>query len=154
MAERYGAKVSDVKAIHTADVDVFAPCALGAVLNDKTIPEIKATIVAGGANNQLADESRHGQQLREKGILYAPDYVINAGGVINVFHELKGYNAEAAKRQAGSIYNTLLEVFAESERQGLPTHKASDVVAERRIQSMRAAVSLHHNYNNQLWLAR
>ena len=154
MAERYGAKTSDVKSIHAADVDVFAPCAMGAILNDQTIPELKAPIVAGGSNNQLADESRHGAQLLERGILYAPDYVINAGGVINVFHELKGYNAEAAKRQAGNIYDTLLEVFAESERRGLPTHKASDVVAERRIQAMRAAVSLQHNYNNQLWLTR
>ena len=154
MADQYGAQSMDVAKIHAADVDVFAPCALGAALNDKTIPEIKAPIIAGGANNQLADEARHGMQLRERGLLYAPDYVINAGGVINVFHELKGYNAEAAKRQASKIYDTLLEVYAESERQGIPTHKASDVVAERRIQSMRAAVSLHHNYNNQLWLNR
>jgi len=154
MVERYGAKAMPVANIHSADVDVFAPCALGAALNDHTIPEIKAKVVAGGANNQLAVESRHGQQLLDRGILYAPDYVINAGGVINVFHELKGYNAEAAKLQATTIYQTLLEVYQEAERRKIPTHQASDVVAERRIQSMRAAASLRHSYDNQPWLSR
>jgi len=154
MVEQYGAKAMAVTSIHSADVDVFAPCALGAALNDETIPEIKAKIVAGGANNQLAVESRNGQQLLTRGILYAPDYVINAGGVINVFHELKGYNAEAAKLQATNIYHTLLEVYQEAERRSIPTHQASDVVAERRIQSLRAAASLRHSYDNQPWLSR
>ena len=81
---------------------MFAPCALGAILNSETIPQIKAPIIAGGANNQLADEARHGMMLREKGILYAPDYVINAGGLINVFHELKGFNGW--NRSLGSFF--------------------------------------------------
>jgi leucine dehydrogenase len=154
MVDSFGAKVAHVSDIHTADVDVYAPCALGAILNDETIPRLKAGIVAGGANNQLASEEKHGKMLLERHVLYAPDYVINAGGLINVFHELKGYNADAAKRQAANIYGTLLEVFAESDRQNAPTHKASDAVAERRINAMRSAVALRNTYDNAPWLRR
>jgi leucine dehydrogenase len=154
LAEKTGAKTASAREIHALDVDVFAPCALGAVLNDETIRELKATIVAGAANNQLANEDRHGAMLRERGVLYAPDYVINAGGLINVYHELKGYNAEAAKKQATNIYGTLLEIFAEADRQNVPTHRASGEVAERRIQAVRNAVSLRHTYDNQAWLGR
>lgn len=154
IVQQYGAKAMRINEIHAADVDVFAPCALGAILNDETIPELKAQVVAGGANNQLAVESRHGSMLRERGVLYAPDYVINAGGVINVFHELKGYNAEAAKRQATNIYGTLLEVYAEADRQNIPTHKASDTVAERRLNAVRSAAQLRNTYENQPWLRR
>jgi leucine dehydrogenase len=154
VAEKFGADVVSVSEIHSLPVDVFAPCALGAILNDQTIPQLRTQIVAGGANNQLADELRDGNALAERGILYAPDYVINAGGVINVFHELKGYNADAAKKQASGIYNTLLTIYADAEKAGIPTHKASDALAERRIQAMRQAAPLRHNYNNQPWLRR
>lgn len=154
MVETHGAKAVSVNEIHAADVDVFAPCALGAILNDETIPEIKAPVIAGGANNQLQDEERHGIMVREKGILYAPDYVINAGGLINVFQELAGYDADLAKKKAGKIYDTLLEVYAEADRQGIPTHKASDRVAERRVQSARAMAALRNNFNNQSWIKR
>ncbi len=154
MVDKYGAKAVHVSEIHCADVDVYAPCALGAGLNDETIPRIKATIVAGGANNQLANEEKHGAMVKERGILYAPDYVINAGGLINVYHELKGYNAEAAKKQASNIYSTILEVYAEADRQNIPTHKASDRVAERRVAAVKAAASLRNNYDNQPWLGR
>jgi leucine dehydrogenase len=152
VADKCGGTVVDPKTIHTADVDVYAPCALGAVLNDETIPRLKAPIVAGGANNQLANEEQHGAMVRERGILYAPDYVINAGGLINVFHELKGYNGEAARNQAKKIYSTLLEVYAEADRQGIPTHKASDRLAERRIAAVKAAAQLGNTYDRQPWL--
>lgn len=154
MVERYQAKTAHVSEIHLADVDVYAPCALGATLNDETIPRLKATIVAGGANNQLKDEERHGGMLRERGILYAPDYVINAGGLINVFHELKGYDGEAARQQASGIYNTMLEIYAEADRANVPTHKASDALAERRINSVKAAAQLRNTYENQTWIGR
>ncbi len=154
MATQYAAKVTGIRDIHATQADVFAPCALGAILNDETIPQLKTTIVAGGANNQLLNEDRHGAALRDRGILYAPDYVINAGGLINVFHELKGYNAEAAKRQASNIFNTMLEVYAIAERDGISTHKASDRLAEQRIKATKEAVSLRNNYNNQPWLNR
>jgi leucine dehydrogenase len=154
LVEKFGAKGAPVGEIHMADVDVFAPCALGAILNDETIPKLRAGIVAGGANNQLKDEERHGGMLRERGILYAPDYVINAGGLINVFHELKGYDAEAAKRQASGIYGTILEIYAEADRANVPTHKASDAIAERRIAATKGAAQLRNTYENAPWLGR
>lgn len=154
MVDKYGAKVAHVNEIHMADVDVYAPCALGAILNDETIPQLKAGIVAGGSNNQLRDEERHGNMLRDRGILYAPDYVINAGGLINVFHELKGYDAEAAKKQATGIYQTILDIYTEADRANIPTHKASDALAERRINAVKAASQLRNTYDNQPWLGR
>lgn len=154
MVDKYGAKAVHVSEIHATDVDVYAPCALGAGLNDETIPRIKAQVVAGGANNQLASEERHGAMVKERGILYAPDYVINAGGLINVYHELKGYNAEAAKKQASNIYNSLLEIYAEADKQNIPTHKASNSVAERRIAAVKGAAQIRNSYVNQPWLNR
>ena len=136
--------------IYSADVDVFAPCALGAILNDETIPMLKAKVVAGGANNQLKEE-RHGTALVERGILYAPDYVINAGGLINVYNELIGYNGEVARKQAGNIYHTLASVFADAEKRGIPTGKASDLYAERRITSVRGVAALRNTITNQPW---
>ncbi len=131
MVTKYGAKVVDPATAHMADVDVFSPCALGAGLNDTTIPQIKATIVAGGANNQLLDEKTHGKLLMDRGILYAPDYVINAGGLINVYQEIQGYNRDAALKKASEIYDTLLKIFIESDARKIPTHQASNLIAER-----------------------
>lgn len=119
--------------IISVDADIFSPCALGAVINDDTIQKLRCKIIAGGANNQLADENRHGKMLLERGILYAPDYVINAGGLINVAHELNGYSAERAKEQTSNIYDTLLRIFAEAERERIPTFEASNRLAEERI---------------------
>jgi leucine dehydrogenase len=152
LSNEFGAKIVSVDDIHSVDCDVFAPCALGGGLNDKTIPTIKAPIVAGGANNQLLDEDKHGEQIRKRDILYAPDYVINAGGLINVYHELRGYNAEAAKRQARRIEGTLLEIYEEADRQDISYHRASDTVAERRIQSIKQMSDLRKTYNNQAWI--
>jgi leucine dehydrogenase len=118
--------------IYEQDADVFAPCALGAVINDTTIPKLKVKIIAGGANNVLA-EPRHGDVVDQAGILYAPDYVINAGGLINVNSELMGWSAERAHRKAGEIYDTMLRVFQLAKDEGLPTYHAADRVAEKRI---------------------
>ena len=119
--------------IYGAAVDVYAPCALGATINDETVPQLKASIVAGSANNQLS-EPRHGEILRERGILYAPDYVINAGGVVNISHEGPDYDKAKAFAHVALIHDTLLEIFAQSEADGLCTAKAADRVAVRRFQ--------------------
>lgn len=140
--------------IYQLDVDVFAPCAMGAVINDETIPHLKAKIVSGAANNQLKDEQRNGSMLVEKGILYSPDYVVNAGGLINVLHELQGYNQEIAMREAEKIYETLLHVFEESENRGVPTYHAANLIAERRIDSVRRIRPLNKTYENRVWIRR
>ena len=147
--ERFEAEAVASESIHALDVDVYAPCALGAVLNDRTIPELKTKIVAGGANNQLEKEDLHGEQLLKSGILYAPDYVINAGGLINVYHELRGYNEQAARHQATGIYDRLLNIFQEADQHNLPTQMASDKVAERRIASLRSMRDLRYTMDDQ-----
>ena len=125
------ANVND-PAIYDQAADVYAPCALGATVNDDTLPRLKVEIIAGGANNQLA-EDRHGDQLERRGILYAPDYVINGGGVINVYGELHRWPAERSQRKAGEIYETLLRIFEIAKREKIPTYKAADRLAEQRI---------------------
>jgi len=119
--------------IYGYDLDVFAPCAMGAILDDDAIPRLKAKVVAGAANNQLAVSNKHGGELKKRGILYAPDYAINAGGLINVANELEGYNQERAFQQAEGIYDKLMEIFRLSDDQDLPTNFASDQLAEDRI---------------------
>ncbi|MDM5249007.1 MULTISPECIES: Glu/Leu/Phe/Val dehydrogenase [unclassified Lysinibacillus] len=118
--------------IYSQEVDIFSPCALGAILNDETIPQLKAKVIAGSANNQLQD-SRHGDYLHELGIVYAPDYVINAGGVINVADELYGYNHERAMKRVEGIYDSIEKIFTISKRDGIPTYVAANRLAEERI---------------------
>ena len=127
----FNAVAVDVNEIYEQDVDVYAPCALGATINDNTIPRIKASVIAGAANNQLA-EDRHGDILMQKGILYAPDYVINAGGIINVSFE-ENYNLEAALHKVDEIYGTLSEVFDASKHQNRPTNVIADELARQRV---------------------
>ena len=115
--------------------DIFAPCALGAIINDRTIPQLKVEIVAGAANNQLLETS-HGDELESRGLLYAPDYVANAGGVINVYSELAGWTSERALRKADEIYHTTLSVFEIAREQGIPTYVAADRLAERRLKAV------------------
>src|SRR5690625_1667131 len=134
--DEFGAKVVDPDDIYAVDCDIFSPCALGAIINDKTIPQLKAKVIAGSANNQL-ESSKHGDLLHEKGILYAPDYVINSGGVINVSDELNGYNHERAMRRVETIYDSLTKVFEISKRDNIPTYLAADRMAEERIESVR-----------------
>jgi leucine dehydrogenase len=133
----FGAAAVGPNEIYSVDAQVFAPCALGAVVNDETLPTFKFEIIAGAANNQLAEE-RHGKALTDRGILYAPDYVINAGGLINVYGELNGWSSERSKRKAGEIYDTLDQLFELAREEGLPTSAAADRLAERRIQQVGA----------------
>ena len=128
----YQATVVAPENIAQQPVDVFAPCALGAAINDISLAQLQAPIVAGAANNQLATP-RHGELLRQRGILYAPDYAINAGGVIDIAHELKGYDPAAAKAHVAGIYETLLEIFARAERANCSTHAVADRMAEERF---------------------
>jgi len=131
--ERYGATAVERDAIYDVDADIFAPCALGAVINDDTIPRLKVRVVAGAANNQLANSRVHGQALHDKDILYAPDYVINGGGLINVYGERHGWSIEQSKEKAGHIYDTLLHIFELAKYEGMPTGLAADRIAEDRI---------------------
>ncbi len=132
-ASLYKAKVVSPDEIYSLDVDVFAPCALGGILNNETIAQIKAPIVAGAANNQLENEQLHSQALKSKGILYCPDYVINGGGLINVYNEMIGYDETKAFQQLNNIYDTLLEIFAIAQKAEITTYEASRLLAEERI---------------------
>ena len=116
------------------DVDVLVPCALGGSLNSETIPQIKAKVVAGTANNVLLDEDIHGDMLKDRGILYAPDFVINAGGLINVSHEISGYNLDRAKRDIEKIYDRLLDIYKIAESEDINTNIAAKVFAKNRIE--------------------
>jgi leucine dehydrogenase len=126
------ARIVEGDAIFSVDADIFSPCALGGIINDKTIPKLKVQIVAGGANNQLLEE-RHGDELQRRGILYAPDYVANAGGVINVYGEVAGWDAQRALNKADDIYDTILKVFDIAEAKNIPTYEAADRLAELRL---------------------
>ena len=127
-----GAAAVGTDEIYDVAADIFAPCALGAVLNDVTIPRLRVAIVAGAANNQLA-EDRHGDLLEARHITYAPDYVINGGGLINVNAELHGWAPERARSKAGEIYDTILRVFEIAGEEGIPSYRAADRLAEQRI---------------------
>ena len=127
--QEFGATAVSMERIFGLDVDVFAPCALGAILNDITLPELKAKVVAGAANNQLA-QPRHGVALMQRGILYAPDYAINAGGIIEIFHETHGYQEATVKAHLDRIGDTLTAIFQRAEAQGLPTGAVADAMAE------------------------
>jgi leucine dehydrogenase len=138
-AEAYGVEIVPTGEIFDVECDIFAPCALGAILNDQTIPRLRCDIVAGGANNQLADSNRHGIALEERGILYAPDFVINAGGLINVYNEItgSGYNRERAMRMTRGIYLNMMRVFEIAKAEKIPTYVAADRVAEERIANVK-----------------
>ncbi|GBE91876.1 tryptophan dehydrogenase ScyB [Nostoc cycadae] len=134
----FGATVVEPEEIYGLDVDIFSPCAMGGIINSQTIPQIQAKIIAGAANNQLENERLHGQRLIEKGILYSPDYVINAGGIINVYNEMIGYDEDKAFKQVNNIYDTLLKIFGIAYQQGITTNDASKRLAEERILQARA----------------
>lgn len=136
IVQEFGAEAVDPNDIYSVEADIFSPCALGAILNDETIPQLKAKVIAGSANNQLK-EAKHGDMLYEMGIVYAPDYVINAGGVINVADELYGYNRERALKKVEQIYQNIEKVFEISKRDGIPTYIAADRMAEERIEKIR-----------------
>jgi leucine dehydrogenase len=129
----FNAKVALGRALYQADADVYAPCALGATLNDETIPLLKCAIIAGAANNQLKEEVKHSQALRDRGILYAPDYVVNAGGVIHVYPEIVGGGTDKTWDRVNGIYDTLLDIFEVAEQEKITTAAAANRVAEKRI---------------------
>lgn len=137
VAEKYGAEIIMGDSIYDMDMDIYAPCALGATLNTDTIKRLKCKIVAGAANNQLEDEVLHGKMIKDKGIVYAPDFLINAGGLINVYSEINGYNREKSLDKTKKIYDTTLEILLKAEQEDITTHTAALAIAEQRIQDNR-----------------
>jgi leucine dehydrogenase len=148
VANETGARAVSVDDIVGQQADIYAPCALGGGINDQSIPQLRVEIVAGAANNQLL-EDRHGDELEAKGILYAPDYVANAGGVINVYSELAGWSRERSLRKADEIYHTVLNVFEIAKQDGIPTYQAADRLAERRIAAVRSMVKTWPQWPNK-----
>jgi len=123
--------------IYDLDMNIYSPCALGATLNDDTINRLKCDIVAGAANNQLADEKRHGYMIMEKGIVYAPDFLINSGGLINVYMEyLGGYNQDRAFASAEKIYDTCQDIYKFSEKHNISAQEAAIKIADKRIEEI------------------
>lgn len=141
--KEFGAIVVSSEDMITLDVDIFAPCALGGILNDHTIPQLKCQIIAGAANNQLEDETIHGNQIKDMGIVYAPDFVINSGGLINVYSEHIGYVREIAMSQTEKIYDTILQINHMAEDLGLNNQLAAIKHAEKRIHEMRLVHSTY-----------
>jgi len=137
VASKYKATIVELDKIYDVDADIYAPCALGATLNSENIERLHCSIVAGAANNQLADENVHGKLLLEKGILWAPDFLINAGGLINVYSELKGYDRNEAMKQAEHIYSTTLEIFKKAKEEKITTVSAAMKIAGERIELAR-----------------
>ena len=133
VATKYNAQIFSGDDLYSADVDIYAPCAMGATINDETVNKIKAKVIAGAANNQLANENTHGLILQERGILYAPDFLINAGGIINVYAEMAHYDKAEILRKTENIYNTTLEIFDYASLKGITTHQAALSIAQNRI---------------------
>lgn len=133
--DQYGAVAVGPEAAHTAACDIFSPCALGSVLNSTTIPELRCDAVVGSANNQLASPA-DAERLRHRGVVYAPDFVANAGGVINIAEEPHGYDHARAYDRIASIHDTLLQVFERADVDGITTAAAADRLAEERIASV------------------
>ena len=132
LVNEFGAVAVAPEEIYSVESDVYAPCALGGTINDQTIPQFKVEIIAGGANNQLLEE-RHGDELEKRGILYAPDYAANAGGIINGCRELLGWKASQSLAKVDEIYDTVLAIFRTASAEGIPTYKAADRIAGRRM---------------------
>tara|TARA_B100000524_G_scaffold88851_2_gene41549 strand:- start:9752 stop:10822 length:1071 start_codon:yes stop_codon:yes gene_type:complete len=133
IVKTYGVKGVELDAVYGLDMDIYAPCALGGTINDSTLSELKCGIVAGAANNQLGIEDQHGQALLDKGILYAPDFAINAGGVINCFSEVEGLSSEWAMGKSEEIYNTIYNIVSRSEKERIPSHIIAMKMAKEKI---------------------
>jgi leucine dehydrogenase len=134
--DKYKAEFVPADKMFDLDIDIYAPCALGATVNDETLSKLKCKVICGAANNQLADEKKHGELVLSKGILYAPDFVVNAGGIINVYYELEGYNRERALAHAEKIYDTTWNIIQTAKAQNIPTYAAANKIAEQRIESI------------------
>ncbi|WP_276359836.1 Glu/Leu/Phe/Val dehydrogenase [Daejeonella sp. H1SJ63] len=137
IAKKYGAKAVANNSLFDLDIDIYSPCALGATVNTETINRLKCPIIAGSANNQLADEVVHGNMLLEKGILYAPDYLINAGGLINCYSEIAGFSKKKTLQMAENIYEATRRVIQKSKEEKIPTIEAANKIAEKRIADIR-----------------
>jgi len=148
VVNEFGARGVGADEIYGTTADIFAPCALGAIVNDKTIPLLKVEIVAGAANNQLLEE-RHGDELERRNILYAPDYVANAGGVINVYSELAGWTSARSFRKADEIYETVRKVFEIAKEEKVPTYLAADRLAEQRIRAVGSMIRTWPQWPNK-----
>lgn len=136
IAHEYGAKVIGLNDVYDMEMDIYAPCALGATINDDTLSRLKCSIIAGAANNQLQQEDIHGRLVMEKGIIYAPDFALNAGGVINCYSEVKGLSSEWAMDKAEEIYNTIGNIVKRSKSENIPTYQIANKMAEERIESI------------------
>jgi leucine dehydrogenase len=136
VTQKHNVIVVEADKMFDLDIDIYAPCALGASVNDDSLARLRCSIIAGAANNQLADEEKHGLMCAEKGILYAPDFLINAGGLINVSIELEGYNRDRAMRKTEHIYDTTLAVFNMAKEAKVTTIQAAKLTAERRIEEI------------------
>lgn len=146
--DQYKVEATDSDKIVFTECDVFAPCAMGAVVNDQSLPKLRTKIIAGGANNVLA-EARHGDALRELGILYAPDYVINAGGLMNVFVELEGYSSDRSFEKTRKVYDNCTKVFEIAKRENIGTHLAADRLAEERMKTVGRLKQRHPGKNSR-----
>lgn len=133
VANKYGAHVVGLDEFYSIDMDIYAPCALGATVNDETLSQLNCSIIAGAANNQLKHETIHGEVVKEKGIIYVPDFMLNAGGVINCYAEVKGLSSEWAMSKAAEIYDTSLNIINRSNSDNVPTYKIANKMAEERI---------------------
>ncbi|MBM3449161.1 MAG: Glu/Leu/Phe/Val dehydrogenase [Bacteroidetes bacterium] len=133
VVSKYGVKSILPNEVYSTKMDIYSPCALGATVNAETLNQLTCSIICGAANNQLAAEEEDGKRLLEKGILYAPDYLVNAGGIINCYWEIIGYNRSASLSQAEEIYNTTRKIYALSKEQNIPTYLAANQLAEQRI---------------------
>ena len=136
VAKKYGAQVVGVDEIYDVDMDIYAPCALGATVNDNTLSRLKCSIIAGAANNQLADEKVHGKAVLDKNIVYAPDFALNAGGVINCYAEVTGQSSSWAMNKAEEIYDTIGTIIQRAANENVPAYAIANKVAEERISSI------------------
>lgn len=136
VSDAYGAKVVGLDEIYDIEMDIYAPCALGATVNDETLAKLKCSIIAGAANNQLQQEAIHGTEVMKKGIIYAPDFALNAGGVINCYSEVKGLSPEWAMNKAEEIYTTIHNIVKRSSSENVPTYQIANKMAEERINSI------------------
>lgn len=136
VADTYDAKVVGLDEIYDLDIDIYAPCALGSTVNDETLKRLKCSIIAGAANNQLQNESIHGRKVMKKGIVYAPDFALNAGGVINCYSEVKGLSAQWAMDKADEIYTTIQNIVKRSSSENIPTYEIANKMAEERINAI------------------
>ncbi|MBY0314920.1 MAG: leucine dehydrogenase [Bdellovibrionales bacterium] len=150
VAQQFGATLVGPDDIIKTECEVFAPCALGAVINDQSLEQLRCKIVSGGANNQLA-ETRHGVALKEMGILYAPDFVANAGGLMNVFVELEGYSVDRALEKTTRIFDSMLEIFEIAKNENIPTNEAAVRLSRARIETMAGLKRKHLGKTSRLY---